>query len=499
MKKIIIALTSVLFCVTLLACGELTSETTTVLTTTEMPILATPTELAVVDNIATFTAVDNAVKYKLFVSTEADARVGEYNITSGVNLLPLLGEGRFVFKIKAVASGYTDSPYSETVIATIADPSKVAIMEGETLNSLNNIRWIGRTYYDSTRSAQYFYFTASGFEVSFYGTELKVTMTATRYASTTQRPYVVVFVDGEEDPTKGTTLILSKAESSYTLVSGLTLGHHTVKLLKRSEASDSDTAVKKMETDGYFNSAPQASNFKIQYIAASSSTGYGNLGNTSTAKTTANSDGLRGFAYLTSYLLGAETNIFAASGWGVTRGWNTGGQLNAIQNIPAAYEYYAINDTNYVFTAPGEWDHSNFVPNVLVVNLGTNDFNASGYNAMTSEQKTALETKFIDDYTMFLRTLHSNYPNAVIIVAYGLMGDALTVGPSTLSAIANANTAIGSTICHAFVMEAAGAQSAYGSNGHPNVQTSMNVAEDLAALITTLTGRQPVRTMITNN
>jgi hypothetical protein len=462
-----------------------------------------------VDNSATFTGVDNADKYKLSVLTEADAAVGEYNITSGFNLMLVLAEGTYHFKIKAVASGYADSPYSEIVTATIADPSKVAILEGETLDTTTNIRWIGRTYYDSAKSAQYFYFTASGFEVSFYGTELKVTLTATRYASTTQRAYLVVLVDGEEDPTKAPiaqsdptksrTIILGQSEATFTLVSGLTLGHHTVKLLKRSEASDSDTAVKKIETDGYFDPAPQGANFKIQYIAASSSTGYGNLGNISTAKTTANSDGLRGFAYLTSYLLGAETNIFAASGWGVTRGWNTGGQLNATQNIPAAYEYYAINDSNTVFTTPGQWDHSDYVPNVLVVNLGTNDFNASGYNGMTAEQKTALENKFIEDYTMFLRTLHSTHPAAVIIVAYGLMGDALTVGPFTLTAIANANTAIGSTICYPFLMEAAGAQSAYGSNGHPNVQTSMNVAEDLAALITSLTGRQPVRTMIENN
>lgn len=494
MKKIINALTCVLFCMTVFACGKLPSSTiTTSQPTTTLETLSTPTDLAIVQNIVTFTGVDNALKYKLNVSTEGGIAVGEYNITSGFNLKLVLQEGTYLFKIKAIAAGYTDSAYSDVVTATITDPNKVAILEGETLETTENIRWIGRTVFNSAQSMQYFFFTASGFEVSFYGTELKATFCATRYSSTTYQPYLVVLVDGQEYSTEGRLVILNKSEGVYTLVSGLEEGNHTVKVLKRSEAQDSDTAVKKIETDGYFNPAPGAKNFKIQYIAASSSTGYGNLGNSSTAKTSANSDGLRGFAYLTSYLLDAETNIFAASGWGVTRGWNTGGALSETQNIPAAYEYYAINDSNTVVTTYGEWNHSNYLPNVVVVNLGTNDFNASGYNAMSEQDKTALENKFIADYTMFLRTLHSEYPNAIIIVAYGLMGDALTVGPFTITAIDQANAAIGSTICHPFIMEAAGAESAYGSNGHPNVQTSMNVAEDLAAFISTLTGKEVVR------
>ena len=238
----------------------------------------------------------------------------------------------------------------------------------------------------------------------------------------------------------------------------------------------------------------------MQFIAASSSTGYGNLGSLAEAKSTANSHGLLGFAYLTGYLLDAEVNIFSASGWGVSRGWNTGGAISETQNIPAAYEYYAIDASNRVVTEQGKWDHSDYIPDVVVVNLGTNDFNASGYNSMSAENKALLEARFIQDYTTFLIKLNNWYPNAVIIVAYGLMGEANTLEDFTLSAVDLANDEIGREAVHPFIMEAAGtAPNAFGSGYHPNVGTSKNVAEDLAALINELTGREVVRTMITGS
>ena len=209
------------------------------------------------------------------------------------------------------------------------------------------------------------------------------------------------------------------------------------------------------------------------------------------------SHGLLGFAYLTSYLLDAETSIFSASGWGVSRGWNTGGQISETQNIPAAYQYYAITDANSVFTTPGLWNHTEYIPDVIVVNLGTNDFNASNYNSMSAIQKQALVDRFILDYTNFLVLLNNQYPNAKIIVAYGLMGEQNTLGSFTLQIIQQANTIIGSSVCTPFLMEAAGtAPNPFGSNYHPNVGTSMNVANALANYIQSLTGREIVRDMV---
>ncbi len=478
-----------------------TVEPTTIAPTTVEPTtlskLSTPTNIQVIDNTITFSGVESAEKYRVYVYSMTDELLGEYNIASGFNLSFLFSLGSYKLRLKATANNYLESDLTDFYEFSIINPNQVNSLEAEEMNNVQYIRWMGRTYYNETEAVKYFYFTASGFEVAFYGTELKVTLKASNYSVSGKQPYLVAMLDGEEDPTKGTLFMVDSAEKEYTIYSGLEDGYHTVKILKRSEASDSNTALKNITTDGYFTFPPQPKSFRLEFIAASSSTGYGNLGSLALTKTTANSDGLRAFAYLTSFLLDSEISIFSASGWGVSRGYNTGGAISETQNIPNAYEYVAIDSSNTVFTLGGKWDTSNYVPDVVVVNLGTNDFNAANYSAMSQENKDLLVARFIQDYTDFLILLNNFYPNAKIIVAYGLMNEQANLEQPTLAVINQANLEIGSTVVYPFLMEGAGTLgNPYGSNYHPNVQTSMNVAEDLAALISSLTGRQIIREMI---
>lgn len=473
-----------------------TTQQLTTQSTTQLPTLDTPTNLLVSDNIVTFDAVEHATKYRLTIYDDTEDLVGEYNVVSGFDLSLLLAYGTYHCILKATAPNYHDSVPTTEYQFSIINLSSINLLEGTEMNNQEYIRWMGRTYYSETESVKYFFFTASGFEVAFFGTSLEFTVTATNCLIQSKQPHLVVLIDGEEDPTNGTLYVLNEAENTIT-ISGLTDGYHTIKVLKRSEASDSDTALKSIETDGYFVMPPQQKAFKVQYIAASSSTGYGNLGAVNESKTTANSNGLLAYAYLTSYLLDAETSIFSASGWGVSRGWNTGGRISETQNIPNAYVHIAIDDSNAVFTE-GTFDFTDYTPDVLVVNLGTNDFNASSYSSMSAEDKSAVEETFVTDYVNFLVVLNNMYPNAKIIIAYGLMNEAPTLGDITLQVVSEANDAIGSTIVYDFLMESAGSNgNPFGCGYHPNVNTGMNVAEDLAALISQITGREVLRDMIT--
>ncbi len=456
--------------------------------------LSTPINVQVIDNVITFDPVLFAQKYRLVIYSQSDNYFGEYEINSGEDLSSILIEGLYSYQLYAIANDYLDSEKTIKTNFEIIGLNQVKVIEGSEMNNLEYIRWFGRNYFDQIENAKYFYFTASGFEIAFYGTELKATFLADNYEDLDKQAYLVVLLDNEADPTKGTTLVLDQAEAEYVLVEGLDYGYHTVKLLKRSEASDSNTALKQILTDGYFTNPPESKDFNIQFIAASSSTGYGNLGNLSDNKTTANSDGLRAFAYLTTYLLDAEISIFAASGWGVSRGYNTLGNISEIENIPKAFEYIAIDSSNTVFQAAGKWNQEDFIPDVIVVNLGTNDFNSSNYYAMGTLDKIDIEHRFWIDYTNFLVLLHQMYPNAYIIVAYGLMNESALLKDITLEIINEANLLIGETKVFSFEMEGAGTlDNPYGSNYHPNVKTSKNVANSLAEFISDLTGREIVR------
>jgi hypothetical protein len=527
MKKILIMMMVIAFFVLFSACqtdtttSKTTSSSTQTTTQTTQTSTATQTEttvsstettelskldivglVGVLDNIITFSSVENAQKYRIYIYGEDDVLLGEYNITNGFNLALLLGVGTYKFQIKAMSPGFIDSDLTVIDEFQIVDLLAINVLEGSQMNNHQYIRWLGRNYYNEVEEVKYFYFTASGFEVAFYGTELKAVLKASNYNVYGKQPHLVVLIDGEDDSTKGSLIVLDQAEGEYTLVEGLEEGYHTVKLLKRSEAIDSNTALKSLSTDGTFTNPPQPKSFSIQFIAASSSTGYGNLGTLQDSKTTANSDGLNAFAYLTTFMLDAEISIFSASGWGVSRGYNTPGfshnpsfgGISEVENIPNAFEYVAIDASNRVLTALGKWDISNFIPDVIVVNLGTNDFNASSYRTMSTEDKTALEDRFKADYVDFLVLLNNMYPNAKIIVAYGLMNEQGLLEAITLEIINLANSEIGQTVVFAFEMEGAGTNSnPYGANYHPNVQTSINVARDLADYIHELTGREIVR------
>lgn len=390
---------------------------------------------------------------------------------------------------------------SETTTSNITTQTTISNqinkIEGTEMNNLEYVRWLGRTFYDETEELKYFYFTASGFEVAFYGTELKAIFKASNHDELNKQAYLVVLLDQEEDPTKGVTIILNQEEKEYTLAKGLEYGLHHIKVLKRSEASDSVVALRQVSTDGYFTEVSGEKTFKIQFIGDSTSVGYGNLGSLGEPKTTANSDGLRAYAYLTGYLLDAEISIFSSSGWGVSRGFNTNGIISETENIPNAFDYYAIDNTNKVYAQPGNWNHNNFVPDVIVVNLGVNDFNSAGYDIMNSLDRVDLEYRYWLDYTAFLVKLNNLYPDALIIVAFRFINVPSGLVETTLEVINEANRLIGETKIYAFEVEPAGTLgNDYGCDYHSNVGTNKNIAQSLAEYINSLTGREIKRTMI---
>ena len=436
--------------------------------TTEPVKLDVPDNLQIEETILTFDVVENATRYRIEAINLSDETVRKYFVEEDQNLdLLYLPVGSYSIKIQAVGDGkeYLDSDFSSSVSYVQTDPYQISEISGEYLTDDIKIRWLGRNAYQTATSANYFYFTASGFEVKFYGTELQAELTSGSNPSG-KEPHLVVFIDGETNPENGTLIVMDQVKKTYTLATDLTEGIHTIRVLKRSESIDSLTGLSKVITDGYFMDSDPLKARKIEVIAASSSAGFGNLAaNSNVAKTTQNSDGLRAYAYLAARMVDAEINIFSASGWPMLKGpWT------ANNNIPSAYDY--VN----VYSAV-EWNHQSYVPDLIIINLGTNDW--SYITTLTVAARPQAILDFENAYVDFIGDIHELHPNAIIVVAYGLMNETNVYTP-TLNAVSKARTAYPDLNLFSIQLASVNATEGIGSSNHPGLLTHIRAASELA-------------------
>ncbi len=84
---------------------------------------------------------------------------------------------------------------------------------------------------------------------------------------------------------------------------------------------------------------------------------------------------LRDYAYLTAKELDAEYRVFSQSGWGVCNTWDN----NPNGALPKYYRQICglmKSDMNEELGGNENFDFSSWQPDVIVVNLGTNDASA---------------------------------------------------------------------------------------------------------------------------
>ncbi|MBO4572625.1 MAG: hypothetical protein J5762_02520 [Clostridia bacterium] len=304
---------------------------------------------------------------------------------------------------------------ANTSAATSAETSlKLSVLENDALSE-GNIHLIGRTEKSDKDGCLYTYFTATGFTARFYGTELKVTYTATNTSSNTNRPYFTAFVDGETGD--GTSFSLSSATQEVKVATKLKEGMHTVTVLKRSEPENSLTAIKSIKTDGEFYPPATENKLKFQIVGASGISGHGALGSDGDGWTTENSSSLKGFGYLAAEKFGAECQFVTASATGMV--WTYRG----VAPLPDFYDYAGLvaayngnGSTKSVTPVTTGWDHSSWVPDVIIANVGGNDWNAriSSLSSGSDERREA-ETTFKNAVKSFLEHVHELYPNAKVV------------------------------------------------------------------------------------
>ena len=427
--------------------------------------LATPSNFEINGTIASWDAVEGASKYRLDLVIDGSSTKRIVNETS-IDLNELgLEVGTYTVNVQAVGDGENDSAYTTSnLVYEQKNLDAISVLEGEAMLDSLYVKWNGRTLYKEEEAVNKVYHSASGFEVKFIGTKVSVILTATNFNDASKRPYIVIVVDENFDDMK--RLPLEAKTNEVVLYEGDADGlEHKVTLYKSTESTDSHIGVQKIWTDGEFVQGIDIKERKIEFVAASSSTGYGNLAkNANEGKTSANSDCMQAFAAITARKLNADFNIFSASGWGVKASAYTASNenlYNAYKNIDFRGE---AKDIKYSF--------SNFTPDVVVVNLGTNDYSYA--NAGSTEAIKAMRLQeFKEQYMAFIEYIHAIYPNAHIVLFHGLMNENVAIANLTNEMY----ELLLPTIQNISIIKVSG--DGQGSSYHPSVASHKAVANQL--------------------
>jgi lysophospholipase L1-like esterase len=203
-----------------------------------------------------------------------------------------------------------------------------------------------------------------------------------------------VWIDGAP----GQVLTPSAGPGTYTLASGLAAGEHDVRVARRTESFFGVTQFLGFPGATLVDTAGQAR--MIEMIGDSITCGYGVLGDSATCGFSAATESeLHAWGGLTAAALDAGHVAIAYSGKGVYRDR----EGTTTDQLPALFERIFADDP------ASAWDFA-YTPDVVVVNLGTNDF-AEGDPGQA----------FVDAYVGFVGAIRGRYPQAWIIVAMSPM------------------------------------------------------------------------------
>ena len=288
---------------------------------------------------------------------------------------------------------------------------------GDALTDSSVVRWIGRTEYSQEEEKMYTYFAATGFTVNFTGTTLYVTYHATNTDSDKNRPYFVCMVDGQTAD-EGTAFCLTEENQTVQVLKNLTNTKHTATILKRSEPENSLTSISAISTDGKFLRPTQHTGMRFQIIGSSGITGHGCFGtNPAQAWTTENSSALHGFGYLAAQKFGAECQFASASGMGMVWSYRGVSPMTETYEATGLIASYNPNGSTKSVTKHGQWDHTSWTPDVIIANIGGNDWNKEIYNSQTETVNEEKAAQFKEAVEALLTRIHTLYPNARIVWA----------------------------------------------------------------------------------
>ena len=233
------------------------------------------------------------------------------------------------------------------------------ILKDLVLNQKINL--VGRTYFDS--DLLYTNFSGSGIKCKVESNVFNITFYATKYDDSNNRPYISILIDGNR-----TDYDLDSEFKTIEII--LTEGMHNIEVLKRTESSVSQVAIKSVSADNFYT-IEDDSKLKIEYYGDSLTCGFGTLStNPNEPFTTKTESFLDGYSYMLAKKLNAQYSAISVSGFPIYKSrWNQGFLLDSVADMISISSY----QDEYSLESAPIWDNKAYIPDLVIINLGTND------------------------------------------------------------------------------------------------------------------------------
>ena len=219
---------------------------------------------------------------------------------------------------------------------------------------------------------------------------------------------------------------------------------------------------------------------KIEFVGNSITCGYGNEGYDKFEHFEYETENhYYSYASITARSLGAQHWVVARSGIGAYRNYNGPKTGNPESNMPVQYEYtgYALHPgfrQEATFLSE-KWDFSRYQPDVVCINLGTNDLSTNNYDLTLLKQ----------GYQKLYQMVREHNPQAKIVLLTGSMlyNQEQREAQQLLNEVMNEARQAGDKEVFRFDMTQIMSDEGYGNDWHPNIRQDEKMASELTPFL----------------
>ncbi len=349
------------------------------------------------------------------------------------------------------------------------------------LPTWQNVKPLGRT--KELADSLWLAFSGAGAEFAFTGSRCEVTIAGDNHAPDADKASdhvrIAMYLDGE----RVVDTMIDAEEKTCTVLRADVPAEHIVRIVKLSETAMSTCGIRRIAVDAEeIRPTPEKAHL-VEFIGDSITCGYGMDDEVAEHHfVTGTEDVTRAYAYRTAQMLDVDYSMVAISGYGIISGYTaTAEERITAQLIPTYYEKLGFSYGEYRGETPADirWDFTVRQPELIVINLGTNDDSYCLDHADRQELYRA-------EYVHFLKVIRRNNPGAKLLCTLGIMGDRLYPFVEKAAADYSAETGDTNIACMPFAPQLL--EDGYTADYHPTAVTHQKAASRIVSEIRRLMG-----------